>query len=128
MTLGENAETIHGGHDNRFKDWCIVSTVGVDLSKGAVKNRRLDNGKNLYASYLFFWIGVLLLKVPEAIIRSGKCLLTRWKMAGKRAFEVNGFGVTSEILVQSKSLHIGAASYFASEDAVVCSGVLSVGY
>jgi hypothetical protein len=82
----------------------------------------------LYASYLFFWIGVLLLEMPEAIIRSGKCLLTRWERAGKRALEVNSVDVTSEILVQSKSLRIGAASYVASEGAVVCSGVLSVGY
>ena len=71
---------------------------------------------------------MLLLKVPEAIIRSGKCLPTRWEKAGKRALEVNGVDVTSEILVQSKSLRIGAASYIASRGAVVCSGVLSVGY
>jgi hypothetical protein len=45
-------------------------------------------------------------------------------MAGKRALEVKGVDVTSEILVQSKSLRIGAASYVASEGAVVCSGVL----
>jgi len=49
-------------------------------------------------------------------------------MAGKRALEVKGVDVTSEILVQSKSLRISAASYVASEGAAVCSGVLSVGY
>lgn len=71
---------------------------------------------------------MLLLEVPEAILRSGKCFPTRWEMAGKRALEVKGVDVTSEILVQSKSLRIGAASYVASEGPVVCSGVLSVGY
>lgn len=71
---------------------------------------------------------MLLLEMPEAVIRSGKCLPTRWKRAGKRALEVNGVDVTSEILVQSKSLRIGAANYVASEGAVVCSGVLSIGY
>ena len=71
---------------------------------------------------------MLLLEVPEAVIRSGKYIPTRWERAGKRALEVNGVNVTSEILVQSKSLRIGAASYVASEGAAVCSGMLSVGH
>lgn len=68
---------------------------------------------------------MLLFKVPEAIIRSGKRLAAGRKRAGEGTLEVNGVYVPLEILVQSKSF-AGTAADLAPEGTDVYSGVLSV--
>jgi hypothetical protein len=70
-------------------------------------------------------LGVLLLKVSEAIVRSGERLPAGRKLAGKSALEVNSVSVPLEIFVQRKSFAVTATD-LTPEGTNVCSGVLSV--
>ncbi len=70
-------------------------------------------------------LGVLLLKVSQAVIGSGKRLSTRREVTSECALEVDSVDVSSEVFVKSEALGVGAASNIALEGSVVCSGVLS---